>query len=759
VTLANSVLNIWKTLISEEPRWKELLEAAGMPIDAQSVAAFEASLSRRLNIRRDVRGFEDFAHEGYRGVEPAKPPYSLFYHALASPGVLYCQGRPLRYFPSIEDIDTVENYVYGAKPPSLDELSAGFGGAPLAIVTFAYEYRPSALTVHRKRADMCYSRTGVARVGSEDPCYLRHARGFLPFVGEEAREFEPTRKPDAETVLRAIPCRYAAFLAQQVKGDPKNFGPLRFLEARPQSDPKGEEDGDDHRKFWVPVHKLFQGSECIRNTDIVLDFQYEHLNEKIAKMHEGLRANGFDPGASGAALEEAPFRFREGIAHWDGSHIVPLSRELVKRATDPDGKPIGYPVPLTPYMSSITLWLRADAGNRHWPEYISAKWKIVDHRAVNMAKDKNFVGEVKAGGYDALHFQDFTGDGFLRANCPALAKEVPRSLPAYSIVAPPNFYPLVTQRELADWYDQLDVDLKTVIWSGGGGPAPTPLADVRLPANLGIRRAGFDGEDTTMTAIVSGLGSGGDAQTQSVPIRVRRESSLPDHAAGLFAPGWDTSQDVTKSGTTHLSAHGLASPFPEDTKLCAALAAYWPSASPDTARFYPHLPYGIVTPLPDEYAGWDEVPLPEVEPKSNGRIYQYRAIWYADYVSTALKKRFRMGKIAAVTLEDYQIWTSMMARIFLTLNAKQLSERLTWFVPSYRAVGLKDSELMAAVKEAGSAPLKGRVYRMTLFQGHILNQSPRDLTKLRVVVDRLVEIFADEKTILKREDRRTWTLV
>ena len=45
-------------------------------------------LSQPLSqIDRTVPGFEDFALEGQRGIEPGRPARSLLFHALASPNV------------------------------------------------------------------------------------------------------------------------------------------------------------------------------------------------------------------------------------------------------------------------------------------------------------------------------------------------------------------------------------------------------------------------------------------------------------------------------------------------------------------------------------------------------------------------------------------------------------------------------------------------------------------------------------------------
>src|ERR1043166_2151952 len=103
--------------------WRELFEAHGLDIES---ADLESELFRPLaRINRTLQGFRDFALEGCRGIEPCKPSYSLLFHAFASPQVtVAANAKPLAKFPTPAQIATVENYVYGARPPSIEELRA-----------------------------------------------------------------------------------------------------------------------------------------------------------------------------------------------------------------------------------------------------------------------------------------------------------------------------------------------------------------------------------------------------------------------------------------------------------------------------------------------------------------------------------------------------------------------------------------------------------------------------------------------------------
>jgi hypothetical protein len=194
--------------------WADLLGEHGLDIIAPNLAE---ELTRELpTIRRDFPGFEDFALEGKRGIEPGRPARSLLFHALASPNVITgAEAEPLGAFPTLAEIETVENYVFGIEPPSVEDLVTRFPHAAMAVAVFATEYRPGAETVHHRHADLYFSRTGVARVGTAEPLYDPKARGFVPF-------------DDDQHAFRVLPARYAAYVAVQLKGDESLFGPMNF---------------------------------------------------------------------------------------------------------------------------------------------------------------------------------------------------------------------------------------------------------------------------------------------------------------------------------------------------------------------------------------------------------------------------------------------------------------------------------------------------------------------------------------------------
>jgi hypothetical protein len=127
------------------------------------VASNLAAELRELKIDREQPGFSDFCLEGHRGIEPGDPARSLLYHALASPDVhpiIGGKGITNESYPTLSELDAIENYIYSRKPIEQSEL------ADLFIGVFAYEYRPASSSAHSYHADLVSSRTGVARVGT-----------------------------------------------------------------------------------------------------------------------------------------------------------------------------------------------------------------------------------------------------------------------------------------------------------------------------------------------------------------------------------------------------------------------------------------------------------------------------------------------------------------------------------------------------------------------------------------------------------------
>jgi hypothetical protein len=121
MTLIDEIFALCKKLPDD---WAALLKAHGLDIRKADGKALKRELTKKpLKVNRNIRGFADFAEDEAFGIVPRRPAHSLFYHALASPimqtGV---DGKLLSWFPSLDEIELVENYVFGVDPPTLAEL-------------------------------------------------------------------------------------------------------------------------------------------------------------------------------------------------------------------------------------------------------------------------------------------------------------------------------------------------------------------------------------------------------------------------------------------------------------------------------------------------------------------------------------------------------------------------------------------------------------------------------------------------------------
>ncbi|MCX4173393.1 MULTISPECIES: hypothetical protein [Paraburkholderia] len=776
--------------------WSELLAYHGLNVCAADLAG---ELTKRLpDIDRSVPGFEDFSLEGVQAIEPGWPARSLLYHAFASPSVTKRNkaGEPLHGYPALAEIEAVENYVYALDPPSIEDLRVRAGEARLAIVVFALEYRNAVGTVHQRHADLVFSRTGVARVGTSPAKYLDSARGFLPFVDGDG------------TQIRTLPCRYAAFIAALVPGSKDTYGPLRFLsptENQPTTPANaqfdgglavsfsvllGSDPGDENRMFWIPLHKLYSGDSCIRARDIEVRLSASHTNEKIRRAHLRFLSGGHNGGWMEPSLSMPPFVFHDGIAEFstsadDGGWLLcPVPHDLLAEPAEFDGKQLTYIVPPAAdgnglwgvYQSSLNLIERPN-GARTAPEYLHARHKIDDNgEFVDLNKSPDLIKLIQQGGYRARHYVDYTGDGWIDVECSQIALDLPNRLPAYSLVATPHFFPFVDQTALMQWTAQCVLpSVLHLLWDSSGSGLPQALSDQRIAANLQLSGAGFDPHDDTMTAIVGAFGSGKACATRIVSADLRTASMLPDSAAGVFAPGWDISFDrsseassddtgsLIEPGVSFLANYGLGSPFMEDSKLCAALSAFWPAAAPDITRtFSPGRNYVTSTPLTDEVIGlgtappWDGVKGPTLHKAD--KFVDYMALAYGDYVETALNRGFDISVIGQTTMEDYVARTLTMAMVYSALGVTKHEEKLIWSVLSFQLADITDSDLLEALKATGRRMDPRYTYRYVMIDHADRGATdPEDFKKVRVKFGSLHLMFADPILVLARDDSGTWT--
>lgn len=722
--------------------WRDLFLQHGLDILAEDL---KAELLKELpNINRKLKGFEDFSFEGIRGIEPGQPARSLFYHALASPNVVVgVNGLELTTFPTLAEIDAVENYVFGIEPPSILELRSRANGGDLALVVFASEYRPAPETIHKKHADLCFSRTGVARVGTLEPLYDAKNRGFLPFV--EGEDF----------AFRVLPARYSAYIALKRHGNKEEFGPMRFR------------DKDEEREFWVPLHKLFEGEECIRDYNLNVSLEAHHVNEKLRRIHLALRKK-YDTGFTLSQINESPFIFTEGIADWAASEldygenvIVPTPHSKLVEKAWYENKILSFKVPENNDTIESSLRIPDTNGARTAPEYVHVRHSIsTDGDIKNLNDLPNVTKIVIDGGYEAVHYIDFTGDGYIKINCTELDSEFPGRHAAYSLVTAPDFFPNCDQRELMDWWEQqVPNSTREGIWR----ISPETLSDVRYAANIELKDANFHVDDVTITAIVS-IPYKTPAQLTVLNVsEATRQSYLPDAAAGVFAPGWDVSYDRNKEGKEFLAAYGLGSPFPEDSKLCAALSTFWPAVAPDAARtFEPNNIWPTVSPLTDEEIGktghlpWDGVYGPKSRIVNGKECIEYTKIEYADYVENAVNNKFSLSLTGQVDVKEYQERILSMFRVYKAMNINK-DEKGLWSVFSFRKVTLPNKEFKEAQEQTGISEPMDNVYRFEIYKHGKKVPERENHRKILVEIDEKATLFVSGVNVFLQNTDMKWT--
>jgi hypothetical protein len=790
--------------------WRDLLLAVSgghLDLGATDLAA---ALAKPLpNIDRSCPGFEDFATEGTRGIEPGDPARSLLYHALASPNVfLGADGALLQGFPTPAEIEAVENYVYGVEAPSLEDIRSRFPGAPLAVVVFALEYRPGRESVHGQHADFCFARTGHARVGNVEAIYDAQRREFLPGDAEDLFAF-PVQ-----------PVRYAPFIAAQMPANPDAFGPLRATE------------DDQQRWFWAPVHKLFSGDECLRGHDLTVSLSTGHVNEKLRRFHQRMNNAGFYTGWDEPDISRFPFVIRDdALAAFstDPDHgqgwVLPPPHPLAEVA-EYNGRPLTYffseelaanpevmfysslqllePPPFAPLgpgrtqslpenvaiadppVSGYLTTIGPDIG-RSAPEYLNVRQTIdAAGNDVNLNDQPDMMESIEAGNYWARHFLDHAGDGWVSARCPELDHEIPQRVPAYSTVCPPSFYPYAHQRGLTEWAEYGAPEaLRTGIWA----ITPRPLSDRRLVPNITLP-AGFSIDDDTVTAVVSLPRTAAPEASGAPATQVRRHLTLPDGAAGLFDPGWEVSQDRTADNQFFLTSYGLGTPFIEDAKLCATLSTFWPGVSPDTAReFQPDKSDGdeaqtwpTIAPMTDEelgivevsgqggegYLPWDGVLGPQLVSVDGVRMVNYPDLLHTDYLESA--DQFTSALTSQVDMDEYISRVLAMAQVYWALGIRyedfgdnyELAEALDrfqaakgeWNVLSFRRRTADDPELDEAQRATGET-LSETGFRFHLFRWNGEQEKPEDVRRILVGIEEEVLAYTSPGTLLLRRDD-TW---
>ena len=612
--------DIAKLIARLAPRgWAQLFLQNGGGLDLNKPKAQLAAELRRplTGINRPHPGFEELCAEATRAIEPGSLARSLLYHALASPDVHpLTSGEPANEdYATLEELDLLENYIFSLAPKKLSSFIN-----PI-IVVVACQYRTRAGAPHQQHADMAFSRTGVARVGTEAGQY----RGAI-------RSYDP-RPATGERGFAAQPARYAAYIAE--------YGAVTAAHAVHRSCPL-----DPRFTFTMPVHKLFSGSECLLTEDgsamtlSALRFAELHLNEKLARMHRTAADNpGRIPPAPGFNLAAHPF-VRTSKTNNDliklelaGASVLvnPVPNVLVRIAHQTvNGKsvPVHFPVPKQTNRNRFwsSLQLPFTGRGRAAPEYANIRLELTrnaagqwEQRDLNMIPEPPPTGEMgfdeklKKGEYLAAHFIDQTCDGVITIEPIAgLPLEI---LPAFSLVTAVDYFPQVEQTDVIAWLERIQnqpvglSDPKAFFPQGG----PQPLSDGRFVGGsplvesaampnsqlidpLDPEKKAFSPQEVanlTATAIVGWAAAGQSAGQR--PDASGASSWLPDAASDFFAPGWDVSRHIVSDRPNYVG-YGLGSPFPEDSKLCAALNSFWPAVAPDSSRTYGVDPLGNLLP-------------------------------------------------------------------------------------------------------------------------------------------------------------------
>jgi hypothetical protein len=69
----------------------------------------------------------------------------------------------------------------------------------------------------------------------------------------------------------------------------------------------------EDREFWVPLHKLFSGRECIAGLDLQVALSSGLRNDLLASFHRFLESQGFRNNYYGEVLKEYPFTIENSL--------------------------------------------------------------------------------------------------------------------------------------------------------------------------------------------------------------------------------------------------------------------------------------------------------------------------------------------------------------------------------------------------------------------------------------------------------------
>ena len=591
---------------------------------------------------------------------------------------------------------------------------------------------------------------------------------------------------DDEFAFRVQPAKYSPYIAVQLKPSSLkeefkgSFGPLRY---------NLEDLSDENRKFWVPLHKLFEGDECIKGLSLTITLKANHVNEKLKRIHIELEKNPRYPKMESDKLNSPPYRFTEGIADFSKTEeypdnlLIPVPHKSLVEVAQVNGKLSTFLVPQDKTNPWAPSYLIPSSGNfRHAPEYVHVRHQHMGNEKIDdLNEAPSVIEKVRNGGYNAVHYIDYTGDGWIEASCPEIYAEFPRpTIPAYSLVTSPDFFPLVDQGDIMNWYiHSVPSPLIDPNWfEPGGDNLLKTLSDERFAPNIELNRDPMTGEvnkrypfrkdDDTITAIIALPLS----ERQSALMRGQRLSSieytyLPDAASGVYAPGWDISLDYS-DGIAHFAALRFGKSFSRRCKIMRCIESFWPAVSPDAGRtFWWSQPrdgtYPTISPLMDNEIHynnnghpWDGYDGPRLIDQSTVEYFKAEAV---DYVNSALNNKFTLKQTHKVTSIEYKERILAVAKAFAALSTLSSipaqSLKTMWLVISFRKLLVIDDDVKSAQRNTRGV-LSGSVYRTEIVRGQSQNSSS-DFKKMLIKVrERYVFLTCNDPNVYFKHDDSEW---
>src|ERR1039458_6530245 len=127
--LAADLWGVWSRI---GRAWMQYLKAAGLDLAGVDERTLVPRLLQSNDIDFGLPGLEDLARDTLRAIEPGDPARSLLYHVLAS-SLVISPEVPEKFYPTIGDLEIVENVIYSQDRPSVADLRLRAGTAPSGI--------------------------------------------------------------------------------------------------------------------------------------------------------------------------------------------------------------------------------------------------------------------------------------------------------------------------------------------------------------------------------------------------------------------------------------------------------------------------------------------------------------------------------------------------------------------------------------------------------------------------------------------------